>query len=97
MVSHYDKIERYENGKWWSFGKLPVRAYGSNLQLPSDWIKAIKSIYLNTCTLEPKSTGTLTTLTCPIILAPQISIALGILSKNSSQSNKRSPGKKLKK
>jgi len=45
LVSHYDKIERYENGKWWSFGKLPVRAYGSNIQLPSDWIKG--------CSLEP--------------------------------------------
>ena len=46
LVSHYDKIERYENGKWWSFGKLSVRAYGSNIQFPSDWIKAIISIYL---------------------------------------------------
>ena len=44
LASQHDKIERYTNGKWWSFGKLPVRAYGSSLQLPSDWIQAIKSI-----------------------------------------------------
>ena len=45
MWSNEDKIERYQNGKWWSFGKMPVRAYGSRIQLPSDWIQG--------CSLEP--------------------------------------------
>ena len=38
-MSHDDKIERYEKGKWWSFGKMPVRAYGSSAKLPSEWIQ----------------------------------------------------------
>ena len=39
LMSHDDKIERYENGKWWSFGKMPVRAYGTSAKLPSEWIQ----------------------------------------------------------
>jgi len=45
LMSHDDKIERYENGKWWSFGKMPVRAYGTSAKLPSEWIQG--------CSLEP--------------------------------------------
>lgn len=40
-----DKIERFQDGKWWSFGHAPVRTFGSSLTLPKDWLKG--------CDLEP--------------------------------------------
>ena len=40
-----DKIERYQDGKWWSFGHAPVRAFGSSLTIPSEWLEG--------CLLEP--------------------------------------------
>ena len=46
LLSSGDKIERFQDGRWWSFGNAPVRAFGSYVSIPQEWLQS-------SCQLEP--------------------------------------------